>query len=409
MKYILVIGDGMADNPVDSLGGLTPLEHTDIPFVDSLAKKGTVGWVKNCPEQFPAGSDTGILSIMGYDPLQYFTGRAPLEAAATGIKLKTGNIAYRTNLVTVEHKEGDFASKKLLSHCAGSIEGEDALKIIEILQNDPRFAEASQKFGIHINPSPSFRHMTVQESGNLEGITLSLPHDHLGEVCGEWLPKGNETAKQLRELMEIAHEVLMQHPFNIELMNHGKSPANGIWIWAEGTAVELTPFEEKFGKTGAMISAVPLCQGIAKLAGMDAPIVPGATGELDTNYEGKVFVALTQLAEKDFVAIHIEAPDECTHAGDLEGKIEAIKRIDQQVIAPIIQKMEGKDYRLLFISDHKTLIETRGHDGDYVPYLLFDSTKDTKNGLAYSESAGEKGPRYEDGAALCMPLLFDQI
>ncbi len=409
MKYILVIGDGMADNPLDSLGGKTPLEYTDIPFIDSLAKKGTVGWMKNCPEKYPPGSDTGILSIMGYDPLEYFTGRAPLEAAASGIQLKAGNIAYRTNLVTFDNVPGEMSSKKLLSHCAGSIEGEDALEIIRILQEDEAFQKASKEYGIYINPSPSFRHMTVQDSGNLEGITLSYPHDHLGEVCGEWLPKGNDTAKQLLHLMEIAHDVLKQHPFNLKRMDQGKAPANGIWIWAEGTAVELTSFQEKFGKTGAMISAVPLCQGIAALADMEAPRVPGATGELDTNYEGKVFTAISQLAEKDFVAIHIEAPDECTHAGDLEGKLEAIRRIDTQVIAPIMQKMEGKDYRLLLISDHKTLMATRGHDADYVPYLIYDSREDSKLGQAYGECYGEAGPRYEDGAASCMPLLFEQL
>lgn len=406
MKYILVIGDGMADNAVDTLGGKTPLEYAKIPQIDALAEKGTVGWVKNCPEGLPAGSDTAILSIMGYDPNKYFTGRAPLEVAATGIRLSTGNIAYRCNLVSFEDKDAPMKDKKILSHCAGSIEGEDALEAIGILLKDEKFSALAKKYGVTINPSPSFRHMTVQEKGDITGCTFEAPHDHLGEICGDFLPKGGETAKQLLELMELGHEILDKHPFNNARREQVIAPANGIWFWAEGTAVTLPSFKETFDKTGAMISAVPLCQGIAKLVGIDAPIVPGATGELDTNYEGKVFMAMELLSDRDFVAIHIEAPDECTHAGDLEGKLEAIKRLNDLVIAPITQKMEGKDYRLLFISDHKTLIATRGHDADYVPYLLYDSTNDTKNGLPYNETAGEKGPRYEDGAATCMPLLF---
>ncbi|MFI3253063.1 MAG: alkaline phosphatase family protein [Eubacteriales bacterium] len=408
MKYILVIGDGMADNAVDLLGDKTPLEYTKIPNIDALAEKGTVGWVKNCPEGLPAGSDTAILSIMGYDPNVYFTGRAPLEAAASDILLQEGNIAYRCNLVSLEDKDAPMSQKKILSHCAGSIEGEDALKVLDILLSNPKFTEEAKKQGVTIHPAPSFRHMTVQEKGSVEGAVYTPPHDHLGEVCGEYLPKGNETAENLLRLMEIAHEILNEHPFNMERREKILAPANGIWFWAEGTAVTLSPFREKFGKTGAMISAVPLCHGIAKLVGLKAPIVPGATGELETNYEGKVFMAMNLLEDHDFVAIHIEAPDECTHAGDLEGKIEAIRRIDQQVIAPIVQKMDGKDFRLLLISDHKTLIATRGHDADYVPYLIYDSRVDSKKGLPYSETAGEKGPRFEDGAATCMPLLFQE-
>lgn len=408
MKYILVIGDGMSDNPVDSLGGKTPVEFVNTPAVDNLAKKGTVGWVKNCPEGLPAGSDTAILSIMGYDPNQFFTGRAPLESAASDILLSPGNIAYRCNLVSLEDKDSEMKDKKILSHCAGSIEGEDALEVMNILLSDETFSKAAEKVGVVIHPSPSFRHMTVQASGDIKGCTFEAPHDHLGEICGEFLPKGGETAKQMLELMEIAHKILNKHEFNEKRRERAKAPANGIWFWAEGTAVHLPSFQEQFGKTGAMISAVPLCQGIAKLVGLDAPIVPGATGELDTNYEGKVFMALELLKDRDFVAIHVEAPDECTHAGDLEGKLEAIKRLNDLVIAPIAQRMEGKEYRLLFISDHKTLIATRGHDADYVPYLLFDSREDTKNGLPYGETSGEKGPRYEDGAATCMPLLFGE-
>ncbi len=409
MKYILIIGDGMADNPILDLGNKTPLTHTPTPHMDYLAKKGVVGQVKNCPDGLPCGSDTAILSIMGYDPRAYFTGRAPLEAAASGIRLQPGNIAYRCNLVTLEHCDKPMAEKKILSHCAGSIEGEDALAVVDILLQHPEFSAMAKEAGLVIHPSPSFRHMTVQESGDIQGMVTHAPHDHLGEVCGTYLPTGTNTAETLLALMELAHEILKLHPFNDRRMKAGKAPANGIWLWAEGTAPDLPSFQEKFGKTGAIVSAVPLCQGIAKLVGLEAPVIPGATGELDTNYEGKVFSAINHLADKDFVAIHIEAPDECTHAGDLEGKVEAIARLDSLVVGPIMQKMDGKDYRILVISDHKTLIETRGHDPEPVPFLLYDSTAETDAGLPYDETSGSQGKDYADGSATCMNLLFGNL
>lgn len=406
MKYILVIGDGMADNPVESLGGKTPMAYAKTPVVDFLAAKGTVGSVKNCPPPFAPGSDTGIMSIMGYDPLKYFTGRAPMEAAASDIFLEVGNIAYRCNLVSFEEKDCPLAEKKILSHCAGSIEGAEAYEIISLLLADETFSKEAERLGVVIHPAPSFRHMTVQSSGDIEQAVFEPPHDHLGEVCGEFLPKGSKTAEDMKHLMEIAHDFLKNHPFNQKRTEKLKAPANGIWFWAEGTAVALDSFEEKFGKTGAIISAVPLCQGIGKLVGLPAPTVPGATGELETNYEGKVFMALEHLSSKDFVCIHIEAPDECTHAGNLPEKIEAIERIDSRVIAPILQRMEGKEFRLLYLPDHKTLIATRGHDAEPVPFLLYDSRVDTKSGLRFTEETGATGKFYEDGAATCMNLLF---
>lgn len=411
MKYVLVIGDGMADNPVDSLAGKTPLQHASIPAIDALAARGEVGSVRNCPPGLPPGSDTAILSIFGADPRVCYTGRSPLEAAATGIALEPGDVSYRCNMVALEDSDLPFAEKRILSHSGGSIEGEESIALAEYLFSHPEFRPAAEKAGMLVYPAASFRHIAVQKAADIQGIRLIPPHDHLGEVIAPLLPSGCPNAAVLAELMELAHRVLNDHPINKARRAAGKLPANGVWFWAEGTAVALDSFYDKFQKTGTVISAVPLCHGIARLAGLDITLVEGATGELETNYEGKVAAALQALRDgKDFAAVHIEAPDECTHNGDLPGKLQAIEWLDSRVIAPLAAGLdaEGWDWRLLLLSDHKTLTATRGHDGDPVPYLLCDSRKDTGLGLGYSEESGEKGPYYDDGAASMMKLLFEQ-
>ncbi len=412
MKYILVIGDGMADNPVESLGNKTPLEYANIPVMDALAAKGEVGSVKNCPDGLPAGSDTAILSIFGADPRVCYTGRSPLEAAATGIQLAPGDVSYRCNMVAYEDGDQPFEEKKILSHSGGSIEGEESMKLVEYLFSHPDFAPVAAEAGMKVYPAPSFRHIAVQSGADITGIQLIPPHDHLGEAIGPLLPSGCENAGKLKALMKLANQVLDQHPINQARRAAGKLPANGVWFWAEGSAVALDSFVDKYHKNGTVISAVPLCFGIARLAGLDISTVEGATGELDTNYEGKVEAALNALRSgQDFVAVHVEAPDECTHNGDLKGKLQAIEWLDSRVLKPLTETLEkeGVDYRLLILSDHKTLTSTRGHDGDPVPYLLYDSTKDTGRNMPYCETTGEKGPAYSDGAAVLMPLLFDQL
>ena len=408
MKYILIIGDGMADNPVPSLGNKTPLQTANIPVMDALAAKGEVGNVINCPGNLPAGSDTAILSIFGADPKVCYTGRSPLEAAATGIQLKAGDVSYRCNMVAYEDNDLPFEEKKILSHSGGSIEGDQSIQLVTDLFADPRFQAAAEKAGMMVHPSPSFRHIAVQSQANITGISLIPPHDHLGEVIGPLLPSGNDNAVVLKDLMKLAHEVLDRHPVNEARRAEGKLPANGVWFWAEGSAVELDPFYDKFQKTGTVISAVPLCFGIARLSGLDIREVEGATGELDTNYEGKVAAALDELKTHDFVAVHVEAPDECTHNGDLPGKLQAIEWLDSRVVDPITQTLdqEGTDYRLLILSDHKTLTATRGHDGDPVPYLLYDSRVDSGLNLPYCEESGLKGPAYPEGAPVLMHKLF---
>jgi 2,3-bisphosphoglycerate-independent phosphoglycerate mutase len=407
MKYILIIGDGMADRPVPELGNLTPLQYAEIPHMDALASAGALGQVKNCPDGLPAGSDTAILSIFGCDPRECYTGRAPLEAAAAGIALSPGDAAYRCNMVTFEDSDKAFGDKKIISHSAGSIDGAESDAIIKALFAEARFAELADSAGMTVYPASSFRHIAVQKAVDITGIKLTPPHDHLGEVIGGLLPSGCGNAKTLTALMVLAHELLNRHPLNEKRRAEGKLPANGIWFWAEGTAVQLPDFVKNYGKTGGVISAVPLCHGIAALTGLERVCVDGATGELDTNYECKVDAALELLKKHDFAAIHIEAPDECTHNGDLKGKLEAIERLDARVVGPLTKKLgaAGYDYRLLLLSDHRTLTSTRGHNGEPVPFVIYDSGEDKKTGLTYCEADGEKGPDIAAGTEL-MGLLF---
>lgn len=409
MKYVLVIGDGMADNPVPELGNKTPLEYANIPTMDMMAAKGEFGSVFNVPKGLPAGSDTAIMSIFGCDPKLYYTGRAPLEVAAAGIKLQPGSAAYRCNMVAYEDGDMPFEDKKILSHSAGSIEGEESIAIITALFDDPEFKAAADKAGIEIHKSPSFRHFAVQKNADIKGIVLSPPHDHLGEKIGPILPAGCENAKVLKDLMVLAHEKLDHHPLNEKRRSEGKLPANGIWFWAEGTVVALPNFVENYGKNGGVVSAVPLCHGIASLTGLNMVSVDGATGELETNYEGKVNAAVKVLEDNDFVAVHLEAPDECTHNGDLKGKLQAIENLDSKIIKPLDEKIRaaGYDYRMLILSDHKTLTSTRGHDGDAVPFVIYDSRYDNKNGIAYCEKDCLNGVLVDAGVKL-MGLLFSK-
>lgn len=410
MKYVLIIGDGMADNPVPELGNRTPLQVAKKDAIDQLARKGIVGSVVNCPEGLPPGSDTAILSIFGNDPWKCYTGRAPLEAAATGIQLKPGDVGYRCNMVALEEGDQPFAEKKILSHSGGSIDGEESIALVNDLFADPDFQKLAKEAGMIVHPASSFRHIAVQSKVDITGIKLIPPHDHLGEVIGPILPSGCANAAVLSKLMEVSYQVLDNHPINQARRAAGKLPANGVWFWAEGTGVALDSFVEKYQKSGSVISAVPLCQGIARLGGLKVTEVEGATGELETNYEGKVQAALKDLAGGcDFTAVHLEAPDECTHNGDTPGKLQAIEWLSNRIVAPLVAGMDqvGYDYRILILSDHKTLTSTRGHDGDPVPYLIYDSRTDSGRQADYTEEAGGKGPFMASGLDL-MPMLFER-
>lgn len=408
MKYILIIGDGMADNPVPELGGKTPLEAAEKPSIDALAAKSQLGSVLTVPRTLPPGSDTAILSIFGCDPLQYFTGRSPLEAAGCGVKVEPGCASYRCNMICMEDGDRPFAEKKILSHNAGSIDGESSIAIITALCADPEFKAAMDAIGMRIAPTPSFRHMAIQKNGDIRGLKAKPPHDILGQVVGPYAFTGNDNAGKLWDLMALANRKLEHLPLNERRRAEGKKPANGIWFWAEGTAVQLPSFVERYGHFGSVISAVPLVHGIGVLTGLKMVEVEGATGEVDTNYAGKLQAAKDALlAGDDFLCLHLEAPDESTHNGSLPDKLLAIHQLDSLIVAPLTQWLDqqGMDYRILLLSDHKTLMSTRTHDGDPVPYLIYDSTRPQPTGLSYTETNGGKGPYVAKGTEL-MGMLF---
>ena len=409
MKYLLVIGDGMADNAVEELGGKTPLQAAKHPTIDRLAAKGIVGSVINCPKPVPAGSETAILSIFGCDPRRYFSGRSPMEAAALGIVLREGDCCYRCNLVSMDEGDMPYEEKRILSHSAGSISGEDALKTIRALTGDPEFSAALSKYNMELPLVPTFRPLAVEHNGDFSGIRFIPPHDHLGEKCGPLLPSGNPRAEKFVELQKLASRVLEHHPVTEARRASGKMGANGIWFWAEGTATTLPDFEQEYGHAGAVVSAVPICHGIGVLRGLEKVEVEGATGEIDTNFEGKLEATWQKINEYDFVCLHLEAPDECTHNGDLPGKLQAIEWLDSRLLAPLLARMDaaGMVYRVLLLSDHKTLTATRGHDGDPVPYLIYDSRKDTQFGYGYDETTGAMGDCLPDGSVL-MKKLFER-
>ena len=408
MKYILVIGDGMADDPVEELGGKTPLEAADKPFIDELARKGVLGAAKNCPAGFPVGSETAIMSLFGCSPKLYYTGRAPIEAAAQGIALVPGDAAYRCNMVCYEDAEVPMMEKRILSHSAGSIEAEDSNALVTDLFAHPDFAPLAEKAGMSVTPGSSFRHIAVQHNADIQGLKLIPPHDHLKEVIGPLMPSGCENAKVLTELMVKAHEILNHHPINERRRAEGKLPANGIWFWAEGTAAQLPSFPEKYGHGGGVVSAVPLCHGIAQLVGLQPVHVAGATGEWDTNYENKVAAGLKLLEKDDFLAIHLEGPDEATHNHDLPHKLDCIRDLSARVVRPIHDALRerGEDFRMLIVSDHRTIMKTGAHGAAPVPFILYDSRVEEGSGLSYTEENGLKGPFVEDGVNL-MSMLFD--
>lgn len=409
MKYILIIGDGMADNPVPELNGKTPLEAVNKPHIDALAKKAQLGHVLTVPKNQVPGSDTAILSIFGCDPNLYYTGRSPLEAAGSGVELHPGDVSYRCNMIALEDGEMPFEEKRILSHSAGSIDGETSITLVKWLFEEPEFRARAEALGLRIEPSPSFRHIAVQKNGDTNGFVAAPPHDHLGEVIGTFRLHGNQNAEDLWALMELANQKLDHHPINEARRAAGKLPANGVWFWAEGTAVKLPNFVETYHHGGSVISAVPLVHGIGALTGLNMISVPGATGENDTNFEGKVQAAVDALlGGDDFVCVHIEAPDEATHNGNLAHKLEAIEFLDSRVVAPLTEKLDqaGVDYRILMLSDHKTLMSTRGHDGDPVPFMIYDSTRDSGNGKPYTEQFGEQGAYVDQGTKL-MGMLFE--
>ena len=377
MKYIVVLGDGMADEPLEALGGKTPMEYAQTPCMDSLASMGHMGLVQNVPSGMAPGSDVANLSVLGYDPKRSYSGRSPLEALSVGVKMEPDDVIFRTNIVTLTEEE-PYAEKTILDHSSGEIATEDA----DVLMDAIRSAFNSET--VQFYTGTSYRHIMVWKKGKL--VSLEPPHDHLGTQIGPWLPK----EPMLREMMEESFPILNAHPMNLARAEAGKHKANSLWFWGAGTKPSLQNFEEKTGLKGAMISAVDLLKGIAVGAGMKVYQVPGATGSLDTNYEGKAQAAVKALLEDgcDFVYIHVEAPDEMGHQGLIHEKVQSIEYLDQRLIVLVKKAMDdsGEDYRMLILPDHPTPIRVRTHTGSPVPFLLYDSTHPEKKKAKYSEA-----------------------
>lgn len=382
MKYLVVLGDGMADRPIEELGGKTPLEYAKTPTLDRLAKMSEIGMVHTIPEGMAPGSDTANLSVLGYDPKKYYTGRSPLEALSIGVDMKETDIALRCNIVTVSTDELPYREKTIIDHSSSEISTEDAAVLLEAVKKE--FENDTYKFYL----GTSYRHLTIWDQG--EVIPLTPPHDILGQVIGQYLPKD----EVLRRMQERSYEILTKHPINVERMKKGLNPANSLWFWGAGTKPCVTSFEEKNHKKGAMISAVDLLKGIAVGAGMKVIEVEGANGGLNTNYEGKAQAAVDVLLKEnyDFAYIHLEAPDEMGHQGSVTRKVKAIENLDARIIKVVTEQLDaaGVDYRMLVMPDHPTPICMRTHTSDPVPYVLYDSTDKKESTLNYTEEDGKK-------------------
>lgn len=400
MKYVVVLGDGMADKPIEELGNKTPLEYANTPEMDRLSKMSEVGMVHTIPEGMSPGSDTANLSVIGYDPKIYYTGRSPLEALSIGVDMKDTDIAIRCNIVTVSVDDKPYEEKTIIDHSSSEISTEDAAILLEAvragLEND------IYKFYL----GTSYRHLTIWDKG--EVVPLTPPHDVLGQVIGQYLPKD----EALREMQKKSYDILVNHPINVARMEKGLNPANSVWFWGAGTKPILTSFEEKYGKKGVMISAVDLLKGIGVGAQMTNIIVEGADGTLHTNYEGKADAAVKALAEDgfDFAYVHVEAPDEMGHQGSFERKVQAIQFLDEKVIKRIVDGLEAKnvDFRMIVLPDHPTPVCVRTHTSDPVPYMLYDSTDKKNNTWNYNEKEAQEGGIFVAKGHEMMKHLFEK-
>ncbi|MFA4905708.1 MAG: cofactor-independent phosphoglycerate mutase [Candidatus Margulisiibacteriota bacterium] len=368
MKYLVLIGDGMSDHPLKELGGKTPLEYAKTPNMDFLAKHGACGWVNNIPKGMSPGSDVAAMSIFGYDPKKFYTGRGPLEAASLGIKLKKDEVAFRCNLVTIEDgKMADFTS--------GHITTKEADQILKTLNK-----KLGGK-GIRFVTGLSYRHLLIirhsalvpssVEGFGIRHLSTTPPHDITGKLIEDHLPN-NEL---IRRLMKESIVPLLEHPVNIKRLKQGKKPASMIWLWGQGAAPQLKPFKRQYGKSAAVITAVHLLKGLGKILGMEVINVPGATGFLDTNYKGKAQYALRALKEHDLVLVHVEAPDEAGHMGDIKGKVKAIEDFDRLVVGTILKELRTPHLalRILVLPDHPTPLKLMTHTAEPVPFVIFDS------------------------------------
>ena len=395
MKYVVVLCDGMADYPVPALGGKTPMMVAKKPHIDTLAAKAEVGLVRTVAPGLKPGSDVANMSVLGFDPHRFYTGRSPLEAASIGIDMKDSDVSLRTNLVTLSDKGEPFADKVIEDYCADDISTEEARQLIEAVQ--AAFGGGEYDFYTGV----SYRHCLIWHGGTTELGNMTPPHDITGKVIGPHLSTA-ETARPLLEMMEKSFDLLKDHPVNKARVAAGRRPANCIWLWGEGKRPALQPFEALYGIKGGMVSAVDLLKGIANCAGMEVAEVPGATGYIDTDFEGKAKAALDLLTRNDLVYVHFEAPDECGHRNEPENKVKAIEMIDSRVLPILEEGLEQyEDYKILLLPDHPTPIVTRTHASDPVPYLLYQkSVPKTGVDTINEETAKATGIYMENGPAM---------
>lgn len=401
MKYIVVLGDGMADYAVDEFGGKTVLDVAKKPNMDYMASHGELGLVKTVQDGMKPGSDVANLSVMGYDTKKSYSGRSPLEAASIGVNLKDTDVTFRVNLVTLSDDE-NYSDKTMVDYSAGEISTEEATELIKAL--DEELSTDIHKFFAGI----SYRHLLVWDKGSTN-IKLTPPHDISGKKITDHLPKGDGD-NILLEMMKKSVKILSEHPVNKRRIEQGKKPANSIWPWGEGTKPKLENFYEKFGKKASVISAVDLIKGIAILAGMNSIEVEGANGNHDTNYKGKADAAFDALTKDgcDFVYLHLEGPDECGHRGEAENKKYAVEMIDEKVIGYLKDRLDsaGIEYKMLILPDHPTPIKLKTHVSDPVPYIIYNSTKQEVNDRAYNEKEAQKTGIYiEKGYELMEKFL----
>lgn len=403
MKYLVVLCDGMADYPVEELGNKTPLEAADTPNMDSLAKTAQVGLIKTVADGLKPGSDVANLSVLGYDPMECYTGRSPLEAGSIGIDMKDTDVSLRCNLVTLSD-EANYEDKTILDYCADDISTEEA----EILVN--YLGEKLNNDEFRFYSGVSYRHCLIWNNGTLDIGTLTPPHDITGKPIKEYVPKHPNAAK-LYDLMKKSYDLLKDHPVNKAREEKGLRPANSIWLWGEGVRANLINFKEKFGVKASMISAVDLLKGIGKFSGMNVVEVEGATGYIDTNFEGKAQAAIDEFKNgQDFVYIHVEAPDECGHRHEIENKPKAIEYIDKLILNPVNEYLKGtgEDYKILITPDHATPLALKTHTNDPVPFMIYCSNK-PQNGVEHfnENTAKETGLYVETGHSLMNKFIND--
>lgn len=408
MKYVVVLGDGMADRPIEKLENKTPMEYAKTPYMDSLAQKGELGLVHTIPEGMKPGSDTANLSVIGYNPKKYYSGRSPLEALSIGVPMKDTDVALRCNIVTLSEEEDAYEKRHMVDHSSDEISTEDAAVLLEAVRKELE----NDMFKFYVGTS--YRHCLIWDKG--EVVELSQPHDILEQCIESYVPtnfgENTEGYQLLYDMMKKSYDILVNHPINVERKAKGLHPANSCWFWGAGTKPALSSFEEKTGKKGAMISAVDLLKGIAVGASMQVIEVEGANGGLHTNYEGKAQAALDTLIKEgnDFVYVHLEGPDEMGHQGSVERKVQAIEWLDERIVKPIAEglKAAGEDFRMLILPDHPTPICIRTHSSEPVPYVLYDSTQETQNTWNYNEKEAADSGNYVAEGHTIIDKLFER-